>query len=641
MRVHGIQLLRLLSLAAVFALAACGGAGSSGNQSGTGSGNGINTIAGGAASRVALQPAECANMLDQPYVTRTALVDGRFTDDAELMLRFVHITDIHIIDDDGAAVIGFALTDPLVSRFSSAMRLQAEYADEVLNSMIAGINACDEKYPSAFAMITGDSADITTVAETRRVINNLDGTYDQMSNFEAECIKGLRNPTPAKIKHQCRRYTGRLVADAQTPGLRPNSDLLDALLGPQRGSALDPLLNPLLQASLGPLLESSLSALLQRRLPVTRTVLQFLATTKAALEGGTAFTAPGLPPKLRCNWDQPGCANVKLSMPYLVAFGNHDAYLRGTVPFEAPLNVVARVFGRQYLITQHAFIEEFFYTTPKPGPIGHGFNFVPESRWTDGDPRNDGYYSFTTGNGRFRMIVLNTVIDGQHGTPPGQLVVNPFALADGTIYREQFRWLKKELRQAYKHEQLVIIFSHHPDVSFADSGTFSKLAPVGITGPRLDRLLASWPHVIAWVAGHTHRNRIRAFKVEHGIGSNGAITVQVDCKVPGECEGFWQIETSSLIDYPQQARMIEIFNNGDGTGTIRATMLTHRFEVSRKLARIDNRCQFYLDDPQAVAAALSDAGMHGICTQGGTRTGQPEDRNVNLIFPMPSFEELP
>jgi hypothetical protein len=59
-----------------------------------------------------------------------------------------------------------------------------------------------------------------------------------------------------------------------------------------------------------------------------------------------------------------------------------------------------------------------------------------------------------------------------------------------------------------------------------------------------------------WVAGHRHYNSITAFKSPD----------------PARPElGFWQVETSSLRDFPQQFRTFEIIRNNDGTISILAT----------------------------------------------------------------------
>jgi hypothetical protein len=74
--------------------------------------------------------------------------------------------------------------------------------------------------------------------------------------------------------------------------------------------------------------------------------------------------------------------------------------------------------------------------------------------------------------------------------------------------------------------------------------------------------------VAATLAGHTHRNR---------IAPRGS---------------YWQIETASLIDFPQQARALRIKATADGGLAIETWMLDHVFPgdlgtISRELAYLD------------------------------------------------------
>lgn len=580
----------LATLAAAALLAACG--------------NGSTTPAVATASGVA----RCAAIAAEDYVTRTDLAAGQRRADAALLLRFVQFSDDHILDDDGQAINGASILDPLHPTFEAAQRLQEEYTDEALNDMIVQINDCHRQYPAEFMIVTGDSADLTTVAETRRFIDNLDGRHDQISAFETACVSGLGAGASAEqIALQCTRFTGRGVADTQTADPDPDDPTFQLIL--------------------------------------TRSVRQLLATEQAALSGRaadgsldplrqTATRSPGLPQTLRCDAG-PDCPNVPLAMPWYVAFGNHDGYLRGTIALTLGLNEVSQATGRHYMFDAHEFTDEFFFTQPSPGPVGHGFNFADTARRVDADTRNDGYYATDAGGGRVRLIVLNTIIDGVDARIPLDVLRNPFALSDGSIDRAQFEWLQGELAASAGRSQIAIVFSHHPDLTFAEYGIFASLVPIEVTAAELDAELASWPHVVAWIAGHTHQHRIRAFKVENGIGSNGTVEAAVECKQPGACSGFWQIETASLIDHPQEQRLIEIFDNGDGTGTIRGSVLQHRFETSKRLAEADDRCALYLSDPAAVAAAISEADLDALCAQGGVRPGTAADRNVDLMFRMP------
>ena len=105
----------------------------------------------------------------------------------------------------------------------------------------------------------------------------------------------------------------------------------------------------------------------------------------------------------------------------------------------------------------------------------------------------------------------------------------------------------------------VILISHQP---LSDSIGGDQVLSV------LDRAAA----VIATLAGHTHRNRITARATPSG--------------------GYWQIETASLIDYPQQARALRVLATAGGGVAIQTWMLDHVFPgalgtISRELSYLD------------------------------------------------------
>ena len=68
--------------------------------------------------------------------------------------------------------------------------------------------------------------------------------------------------------------------------------------------------------------------------------------------------------------------------------------------------------------------------------------------------------------------------------------------------------------------------------------------------------LHTYPNLILWIAGHRHRNPVTAF-------------TSPDADRPEL--GFWEIETSSLRDFPQQFRTFEIARHGDDTVSILTT----------------------------------------------------------------------
>jgi hypothetical protein len=68
--------------------------------------------------------------------------------------------------------------------------------------------------------------------------------------------------------------------------------------------------------------------------------------------------------------------------------------------------------------------------------------------------------------------------------------------------------------------------------------------------------LHSHPNLLMWIAGHRHVNAVKAF-------------ASPDPSAPEK--GFWQVETSSLHDFPQQFRTFDINLNSDYSVSIVAT----------------------------------------------------------------------
>jgi hypothetical protein len=86
-------------------------------------------------------------------------------------------------------------------------------------------------------------------------------------------------------------------------------------------------------------------------------------------------------------------------------------------------------------------------------------------------------------------------------------------------------------------------------------------------GESILSLLDAHPRVIAAMAGHTHRNSIEPRN------------------------GYWLINTASLIDYPQQARALRVLRTAGGGVAIQTWMLDHTGSepaaISRQLAYLD------------------------------------------------------
>lgn len=103
--------------------------------------------------------------------------------------------------------------------------------------------------------------------------------------------------------------------------------------------------------------------------------------------------------------------------------------------------------------------------------------------------------------------------------------------------------------------RLMIIAAHAPIGAVPPTSPVGWYAAAAITEPELIAKLHTYPNLIAWIAGHRHCNAITAF-------------ASPDASHPEL--GFWQIETSSLRDFPQQFRTFGIVRVSDGALSILA-----------------------------------------------------------------------
>ena len=201
------------------------------------------------------------------------------------------------------------------------------------------------------------------------------------------------------------------------------------------------------------------------------------------------------------------------------------------------------------------------------GPVGHGY--------TEANLAEDRlYYTFRIADGVTGISLDTTRQDG--GYP-------------GKVGEAQLSWLKRQLRDQRSAGAYVLLFSHHT----------STTTPEG--GEELLSLLHDNPHVLAWINGHSHKNKIRPR------------------------ETFWEISTASHIDFPQLARTVELADNGDGTLSLFTTLIE-----SAAPARTD------LEDlSQPGLAALYRELAFNSPGERRELSGTPTDRNTELLLPKP------
>ncbi len=89
--------------------------------------------------------------------------------------------------------------------------------------------------------------------------------------------------------------------------------------------------------------------------------------------------------------------------------------------------------------------------------------------------------------------------------------------------------------------------------------------------------------------------------------------------------GFWEINTASHIDYPQQARIIEIADNVDGTWSIITTILDHAGPPSHH----------HLGNTRQLAALSRELSANDPQNNLASSSGTPLDRNTELLIDNP------
>ena len=151
----------------------------------------------------------------------------------------------------------------------------------------------------------------------------------------------------------------------------------------------------------------------------------------------------------------------------------------------------------------------------------------------------------------------------------------------GFLDAARWAWLQAELDDGQAAGQLMIIAAHIP-IAVANIGSelewwqgadvdanATMQNAVDLAG--LVAKLQSSTNLLLWIAGHRHMNHVKAF-------------VSPDPVAAPE-KGFWQVETSSLHDFPQQFRTFEIFLNNDYTVSIEAVNVDPAFAKGTPAAK--------------------------------------------------------
>ena len=394
---------------------------------------------------------------------------------------------------------------------------------------------------------------------------------------------------------------------------------------------------------------------------------------------GNLFYDPNLPRGLFANWPSfPGLADEAqkpfnaegLAVPSYITPGNHDVLVQGNLSANAAFERVAtgcikpmgpfpghfdaasiqQILDPNYLLqllntdptkvilvppdNRRTYLSKQQYRELFAGQAasnGHGFGYVDPAQLAASNG-SALYYSFSPKPG-IRFISLDS------NSSTAAALVDPVGGSDasnGNIDDPQFQWLKQQLDAAQAANELVITYSHHASSSMTfslpDEGTFPctvndshghDINPGCDKDPRSSQpihlgtdfvnLLCQYPNVIAEVAGHSHNNRVDA----HPCANH---------------DGFWEIKSPAIADWPTESRLLDIMDNHDGTLSIFGTMLNHEGPATSV-------------PPNTPAAGLGVDQLASLgrtiafndFQAGGTSSayGEPKDRNVELVLDDP------
>jgi hypothetical protein len=156
--------------------------------------------------------------------------------------------------------------------------------------------------------------------------------------------------------------------------------------------------------------------------------------------------------------------------------------------------------------------------------------------------------------------------------------VNPNGGWNGSLDLPQYEWLNDQLEK--NRDRYVVIATHHPSFTLTNEYAPPGAAP-RVLGAELVNLLLEYPNVIAMLAGHIHSH----LAVLHETHERDPY----DESLPRS--GFWEITTASLIDWPQQGRIIEIIREkyqGRFHIAIVSTVVDHAAGITWDPKRLDD-----------------------------------------------------
>ncbi|MFN8126277.1 MAG: metallophosphoesterase [Candidatus Nanopelagicales bacterium] len=591
----------------------------------------------------------------EPYTVRTDITKAKKgrSDRRSSLTFFGQLTDPQIADEMSPARL--ELVDPISGPTSAAWRPQEALGVRVFDSTIRNMDAnrvsrvsdSRGKYDKLrFAILTGDIADSAQKNEVQMFRETLEGgTVDPFSGKliktedQAKCRVLGGQLTDDEVKMLNKRVKKRQYTGVQNfkdwpgqgndryqgfwdPNIGATGDMFGYGSFPKYPNLMDAAQKKLKSKGLGfpwYITRGNHDTLVQGNVPANQKV------SVLSIEGIATGCSKPWPNKDVNPEDAKG-----LPGDQVFQWLSQPPQFNGVINALTKMQPVPPDPDRRYVSKLE------FKDMLKGSDDGHGFGYVSKQQLKASN-QNATYYGFN--RGKFRIIMLDTNAEGGG--------------ASGNVDDPQFQWLKKQLdkystvevrngkikRDSGKNK-MIIISSHHT-LGTMDNPTPDEAAGVctdpmeagcdsdprnseplhfGRSGKQpLDQLLLRYPNVVAYVNGHTHHNAVSSYTRPKGSKYRS---------------GFWQINTASHVDWPQQSRTVQFMDNHDGTLSIFGTILntaasvkapkpgTNAMKMSNsQLASLSR--QLAANDPQMKA------------TTDGGGPGKKKDRNVELLLKDP------
>lgn len=452
----------------------------------------------------------------EPYVARYDLVGSEMTTrptTGKSILRFVQLTDVQLADTESPARFEY------INRF---------FRDPRFTKLIPGFRAQETLVVALLInfveAINSIGASEITGAEVDLVLTSGDATDNAQEN-ELDAFLSILAGGVVRLKSKATGYLG-----VQTQGVgdefiwHPDpgkTDLYKDLFG-------HPTIEGLLDRAVAETISPGL------RVPWIgcngnhELLLQGVGVaTQAAREialGKLKQILPGDIPRS-------GVEEIFVESP--------ETFLAGGSSIEVTPEPSRQIIDKEHLIAG--------YLKAAGRPKGHGFT-------NENLQASTAYFCYEP-NDATRIIVLDTS--------------HLKGAASGVLDEQQAKWLEEKLIEAHSsymgrdgstvktenQDRYVVLCSHHPLEAMDNS-----FAPIQgyLRGPEVQEILGRFANLICWVAGHVHRNEIVARVSNHNSHW-----------------GYWEVVSSSVMDWPSQLRMCEIVDHGEGYLSIFTEMINN------------------------------------------------------------------